>query len=253
MACASANFDQRPGTIGMRGRSLIFLILLLCMRAAAASISGLPLVEVRAQRDSDLLAVFVSGNGGWTKIDRQVSARLAAAGVHVVGVNSLRYFWSRRSPEGATQDLARLLRYYLRFEPAEMRVLLIGFSTGADVLPFLVNRLPADLRARTASVILISPGYEAAFTIHFLELIRQADSHGAALLPEIQRLQPLPVLCVYGAGDFSSLCPALPDQYATVMLIGRGHHVGGRYELLAERILAFAPPNTVRTTETVER
>src|SRR5690348_10902118 len=100
---------------------IVPLMLLMAVRAAAATLSDLPLVEVRAERRSDLLAVFFSGDGGWTTIDRRVSARLAATGVPVVGVNSLRYFWKERSPEQATQDLVRVLRYYLADERPETR------------------------------------------------------------------------------------------------------------------------------------
>src|SRR5690242_4935765 len=76
-------------------------MLLASLRVTAASISDLPLIEVRPEHASDRLAVFFSGDGGWTSIDQRVSARLAVAGVPVVGVNSLRYFWRKRSPEEA--------------------------------------------------------------------------------------------------------------------------------------------------------
>lgn len=228
-------------------------MLLASVQAAATDISDLPLVEVRAQRRSDLLAVFFSGNGGWAGLDQRVSARLAAAGVPVVGVNSFRYFWTQRSPERAAQDLTRVLHHYLSDGRPETRVLLIGYSTGADVLPFLVNRLPEDLRKRVASVSLIAPGHEAVFKIHLLEWIRQTEGRGAPLLPEIERLRPLPLLCMYGQGDDSALCPALPPQYATVTLIGKGHHLGGEYEAIAERILSFAQPGVKRAAQATSR
>ena len=40
-----------------------------------------------------------------------------------------------------------MIRYYLAHLDKK-RVLLIGYSQGADVLPFAVNRLPAATRAR---------------------------------------------------------------------------------------------------------
>jgi len=40
-----------------------------------------------------------------------------------------------------------MIRYYLA-HLAKKRVLLIGYSQGADVLPFAVNRLPAATRKR---------------------------------------------------------------------------------------------------------
>ena len=61
---------------------------------------------------SDLFAVFLSGDGGWAGIDKNVAAALAARGISVAGVDSLRYFWTARTPQGLAADLDRILRYY---------------------------------------------------------------------------------------------------------------------------------------------
>lgn len=203
-------------------------------------LSDLPLVDVPAKGDTRHLAVFYSGDGGWATLDTNVSKRLADAGVNVTGVNSLRYFWSNRPPDRAAQDLARILREKLRTRPAGDKVLLIGYSTGADVLPFIVNRLPEDLVNRIASVSLIAPGHDAVFEIHVRDWIPGSrKKEGLPLMPEIARLPP-PVLCLYGEGDKDALCPELPAEQATTVLIGTGHHLGGDYEAIANRILTFA-------------
>ncbi len=131
-----------------------------------------------------------------------------------------------------------MLRHYLLDRPAGEQVLLIGYSTGADVLPFIVNHLPEDLRARVASVTLIAPGFDAEFQIRLTDWIRGSAPSGTRLLPEAERLS-LPLLCVYGQGDQGVLCPALPVERATTALVGTGHHLGGEYEEIAERILSF--------------
>ena len=55
-----------------------------------------------------------------------------------MGLDSLRYFWSPRTPDGLAADTNRMILYYLTHW-AKKRVLLIGYSQGADVLPFAVN------------------------------------------------------------------------------------------------------------------
>jgi type IV secretory pathway VirJ component len=219
--------------------------LLLCGHAHAqedtspTSIEGLPLEDVRPQGEAKQLAVFYSGDGGWAQLDRGVSARLAAAGVRVIGVSSLRYFWRERQPEEAAGDIARVLRYYLSEVAPDTPVLLIGYSTGADVMPFLVNRLPDLLRARLATVSLIAPGRNAQFVIHVGDWLPGRESRGTPLMPQIERLQ-VPVLCLYGEGDKSALCPDIPPDRATTVRIGEGHHFSGDYEAIARRILSFA-------------
>jgi len=210
--------------------------------------ADLPLVEVPSNGKSDRLAVFYSGDGGWAELDKGVSGQLAAAGVTVVGVNSLRYFWHRRSPDESAQDLIRILQFYLRDRPATEQVLLIGYSTGADVLPFIVNRLPDSLRNRIATVTLIAPSHEASFEIHVADWIPGSSTSGTPLLPEVDQLAP-PLLCIWGEGDRSALCPDLPAARATAVLIGAGHHLGSEYEQIATRVLSFVANHLAGVTQ----
>src|SRR5262249_49795681 len=132
----------------------------------AADVADLPLVEVRATgTPTGTLAVMLSGDGGWASIDRDIGGELAARGVDVIGLTSLRYFWTRRTPESAAADLDRILRHYLAAWGAQ-RVLLLGYSRGADVLPFLAARLAPDLRARVAIVALLGPSRSVDFEFH---------------------------------------------------------------------------------------
>jgi type IV secretory pathway VirJ component len=204
----------------------------------AADIGDLPLQEVHASGTSDEFALLLTGDGGWAGLDQELAARLAASGVPTVGLNSLKYFWSARTPEQAAQDVTRILRHYLSAWNKQ-RVLLVGYSFGADVLPFVVNRLPADLRQRVASVSLLGIDAHASFEVSVTDWVG-SDSGGPATQPELGRIRQLPVLCLYGEGERDSICPGLPPGMATREQVGTGHHFGGEYATLAERILAFA-------------
>lgn len=122
-----------------------------------APLRDLPLVEmVPPAVNGNTFAVIISGDGGWASIDRELGKALVTQGVPVVGLNSLQYFWTRRTPDGAAKDLERILRYYLAAWHRD-QVLLIGYSRGADVLPFMAHRLPDDLRARVRIVAIMGP------------------------------------------------------------------------------------------------
>ena len=49
---------------------------------------------------ADYFAVIISGDGGWASIDRQIGNDLADKGVQVVGLNALKYFWTRKVRPG---------------------------------------------------------------------------------------------------------------------------------------------------------
>jgi type IV secretory pathway VirJ component len=205
--------------------------------AAAQEISDLPLEEVPASGAGQEFALLLTGDGGWAGLDQELAARLAADGVPTVALNSLKYFWTQRTPGETTQDVVRVLRHYLAAWHAR-RVLLIGYSFGADVLPFVVNRLPPDLRARVASVSLLGIDAHASFEVHVAEWVG-GDEGGPPTRPELAELKAVPVLCIYGEGETDSICPQLPPGAVVREQIGTGHHFSGEYARLAERILSF--------------
>jgi type IV secretory pathway VirJ component len=207
-----------------------------------AGVEDLPLVELSAVGDrKPELAVLLSGDGGWAGIDRDVGGALAAAGVPVVGWNSLQYYWHARSPQGAADDLARILRHYLAAWH-EQRAVLVGYSFGADVLPFLVTRLPADLRSKVALVALLGPSHEATFEFHVAEWLGSDGDAGKPTLPEVSRLAGIPLLCVYGEKEEDSLCRDLPAGLARLLPTAGAHHFGGDYTKLATAVLASVGP-----------
>jgi type IV secretory pathway VirJ component len=215
----------------------------LAARAAPAferppEIDDLPVQEVHASGGSDEFALLLTGDGGWAGLDQELAARLAAHGVPTVGLNSLKYFWRERTPEEAARDVARVLRHYFAAWNKQ-RVLLVGYSFGADVLPFVVNRLPAELRARVASVSLLGIDANASFEVRIADWVG-GDNAGPPTRPELAQMAHVPVLCLYGRGEEDSICPQLPPGVATREQIGTGHHFGGEYATLADRILAFA-------------
>jgi type IV secretory pathway VirJ component len=209
-----------------------------------ADIGDLPVTEVRAEGtgSSDEMALMLTGDGGWAGLDQELAAQLAASGVPTVGLNSLKYFWTERSPAETANDVARLMSHYLTAWNKQ-RVLLVGYSFGADVLPFVVNRLPPELRARVATVSLLGVDSNASFEIRIAGWVG-ADDSGPPTKPEVAALGSVPVLCIYGEGESDSICPGLPKspEHAKVTLaeVGKGHHFSGEYSTLAERILAFA-------------
>jgi len=212
---------------------------------ANGGVGDLPLVEVPTKGTPATLAVIFSGDGGWASLDREVGDALAAAGIGVVGVNSLTYFWIKRTPAGGSADLARIVRHY-QAAWSTTRLLLIGYSRGADVLPFLASRLPADLRATVALVALLGPARTTDFEFHLTDWLGGDDPDARPIAPEVAKLRGLRVLCVQGADEDDSLCPTLDATLAQRFVLPGGHHFGGDYGVIATRILAAAAPTDAR-------
>lgn len=206
----------------------------------AAPIADLPLTVVPAAGDaSPWFAVFLSGDGGWVGLDRGVSAELAKHGIPIVGWDSLKYFWSPRTPQGAAADLDRVLRHYSR-EWNKSHVLLVGYSQGADTMPFMVNRLPAASRALVGLTALLGISDSAYFEFHVTHWLG-APSGGIPTAPELKNWSGSPYLCMYGADDLDSACAQQTGRAGLVVKMSGGHHFGGGYASIAAEILKNLP------------
>jgi type IV secretory pathway VirJ component len=216
------------------------------MTPPPAALGDLPVIEVAAQSaaeqstaaPADVFAIIMSGDGGWAGLDQDIAAALSARGIPVVGLDSLRYYWTARTPQGVATDTDRMIRYYLSHF-GKKRVLLVGYSQGADVLPFAVNRLPQATKAQVALTAILGMSEHALFEFHVSSWISD-DASGLPTLPEVNRLTGMPVLCIYGEDEHDSLCPKLdPLKFKVVKLKG-GHHFDGNYAGLANEILNAA-------------
>lgn len=207
--------------------------------AAGDDLADLPLVPIAPQGPgTGLLAVIVSGDGGWRDIDKQIGEWLAARGVGVVGLDSLRYFWSKKPPETIARDLRRIFDHYLALFDARA-VVLIGYSFGADVLPATWRAMaPAD-RDRVVQLSLLGLSTAADFEFHVSGWLGLGHGKRPVAL-DAPSLDPARVQCFYGVEESDSFCRE--PAFAAVERIETkgGHHFDGDYAALARRILEGA-------------
>jgi type IV secretory pathway VirJ component len=208
----------------------------------AWKVEHLPLISVPTKvQGRDEMAVLLTGDGGWAQTDKGLSEALSKGGIPVVGWNSLRYFLTRKSPDRATKDLERILRHYLPLWHKE-KVILIGYSFGADVMPFLANRLPPDLAERVSLIVLLGPSGAADFRFHPTEWLGKVADDSRPVLPEIVKLGSKEILCAYGQAEKESLCLKLPAGKAHLLMRPGGHIIAKSYGPIAESILGHRTP-----------
>src|SRR4051794_22657136 len=180
------------------------ILLLILFSASAVSAATLPLMEVPATHGtSDTLVVFISGDGGWAAIDREISQVLASHGMPVVGLNALKYFWTKQTPESASRDLATIIDRYLGTWQ-KSRVLLIGYSRGADVLPAMITRLPAETQSKIRMLVLLGPSPKVEFEFHVADWMHNSSA-GLLVKPEVDKLSLQRIVCLSGEDDRDSL------------------------------------------------
>jgi type IV secretory pathway VirJ component len=204
--------------------------------ASTAGIANLPLVELPAEPRGPLLAIVLSGDGGWRDVDRSIAQKLQSDGVSVVGWDSLRYFWSKKSPEQTARDLGAVIDTYTSRWGAS-KIALIGYSFGADVLPFAYDHLSPEAKVRVVQLSLLGFAPAADFEITVSGWLGAApDKDALPTEPALVPIDPTMVQCFYGASEDDSACPLLTEK-AEVIRVPGGHHFDNDYGALARRIL----------------
>ncbi|HIQ18927.1 MAG TPA: type IV secretion system protein VirJ [Novosphingobium capsulatum] len=191
----------------------------------------------------DLVAVYFSdAMGGATGPGEGVIAALQAHGVPVVAVNSPSLFRFGRDRVFVDALVARAMRLAL-LRSGAARVVLVGSAFGADVLDTGLGAVPANLRARIASVVLLGPGRAVYFHADPIGLLHVSGPDSDPRRT-VRMLHGLPVTCVFGLGDRGSLCPAPELAGARRIGIDDGHLLLRHYRAWAQQATqaALFPP-----------
>ncbi len=204
---------------------------------AETDATALPVVDTPAAgtESPSALAIFYSGDGGWRDLDKTIGDALAVEGIHVVGVDSLRYFWSEKRPRQIAEDLQTIVA---AADPTgALPVALLGYSFGADTLPFAVPLLDDALKDRLSLIGLLAPGLETGFEVSIGGWLGLSTGD-EAIVPQIAALPADKVLCVEGRDEESSACADPSLSGVARLTLDGGHHFDGNYDALAARIRA---------------
>jgi type IV secretory pathway VirJ component len=206
---------------------------------------------------ADVMVVVYSGDGGWSDLDEGLGKAMVDLGVPVLGISSFKYFWRPRPAEIAGPELdAAVAKYQAIWH--KRRVLLIGFSFGADVVPSILANVTPATRASIAQIVLLSPSRDVNFEIEMEDYMvanwfttkMRVFTQWLNPIPHYPAIPPLaalngapPVACYYGKEQQDeSLCTdaGLP-RWVVVHPMPGTHHFDANYPALAERLIKDFP------------
>ncbi|MGH2648008.1 MAG: AcvB/VirJ family lysyl-phosphatidylglycerol hydrolase [Ginsengibacter sp.] len=205
------------------------------------SISDLPLNIVNAATidTGKSLVMYITGDGGWNTFSKNLSQQFATKGYPVVSLNSKKYFWDKKTPEQSAADVTKIITTYQKIWNRK-KILLVGYSFGADVTPFLFSHLSKELSDEIEGICLLSPSKNTDFEIHLLDMI--GGSSGDQSVPDaINKISNKPITLLFGENENNFPLNKLTiKNYVSVKLTG-GHHYDGDEETVCNTLLKYVP------------
>lgn len=197
----------------------------------------LPLTVLETKPAMDTMAIVYSGDGGWRDLDSELGGYLQSQGVPVIGVDSLRYFWAKRTPQETADDLKRIIDTYTE-KWGVTNVVLVGYSFGADVIPASYNLLPKATKRRVKQLSLLALSKEVDFEISVTGWLGMSGAgEGGTTVDDIAKIKSGLVQCIYGTEEDDDPCPSMKPSGVETVAIDGGHHFDEDYQALGKRIL----------------
>lgn len=210
----------------------------------SADLRGQPLITIDpVGQPNGELAVIISGDGGWAGLDRELARGLALKGMRVIGLDSLKYFWTKRSLAQTADTLEEIIEYFTGKYGLKSATL-AGYSFGANIIPFIVNRLPDHTRGKIRLIALLAPDATAQLEFHFGNWLGVEDQTKLMVGPEVEKISGPQISCYWGSEEDQSPCPELGRHGANSVKLPGGHHFNGDFKKLADLIAASPAYNS---------
>jgi len=207
-------------------------------QSETSKIDELPLIVIPSSVESTAPLFFlISGDGGWTSFDNAFCELLAKKGIPVVGLDAKRYFWNAKSPNETTSVLAPVIEKYMK-QWNRNGFILAGYSFGADLVPFIGNKLSEALKSRLSGLMLLSPDRYGDFEIHLTDML----SLGIAkrkynIVEEVKKITTPQVVCIFGQEEESINIRSFKEAGSKISLLPGDHHYNKNVIALVDMIL----------------
>lgn len=212
-------------------KQMIFFLMLMAAGASTGLMAQEPLpVKQYAAKDTHLpLVVYISGDGGWNNFTSSLETAINKKGYALISLNSRSYFWEKKLPTVAARELADYLNRYLA-QHSHDQIIFMGYSFGADVLPFILKELPPGLLEKIKGALLLAPSSSTDFEIHLSDMLGIGASRGMKVADGINALSIDKIVAVFGAEDHDFPLDQIRNRHFSSVSLPGGHHFEGNTE-----------------------
>ena len=181
---------------------------------------------------------FISGDGGVRHFFADLCQDIHQAGYTVAALDANGFFWKRKSPTQAAELVSSYLQRELSQRP-NVKLVLAGYSFGADAVPFIVNALPFELRQKLISVLLLSPSASTDLEIHIADMFVEGRKRSMDVVQAVNHMGEVKTVTIVGSEEHQFPVADIRLKNYTNEIIPGGHHFDGRPDLVATAMLRY--------------
>ena len=192
--------------------------------SAQQEISQLPLIAQPSQMDpAKPLVFYITGDGGWNKFSKALTQELLDEGFPVVSLDASKYFWSKKTASESATVVASAINHFSELWKRN-QVIFLGYSFGADVMPFIYNEAQKNLKTKVRGICLLSPSTRTDFEVHVMEMLGAKSSRGESVVKAINNVNAQMILLVFGDDEKDFPVQELTVKNCKTVVLPGGHH-----------------------------
>jgi len=183
--------------------------------------------------------LYITGDGGWNKFSKNLCESFTLKGFPVVALNSAKYFWEKKSASQTSTDVTEIIRHFQKLWNKK-NIILVGYSFGADVAPFVYNLFNKEVASNIVNINLLSPSAKTDFEIHVMVMLGGSGG-GESVTNAINKINNKQLLLIFGEDESDFPIEELKIKNYTRIKLTGGHHYDGDEQTVCNTILKYLP------------
>ena len=113
----------------------------------------------------------------------------------------------------------------------------MGYSQGAEIVPFVLTRLPEEMKSKVISMVMLSPELSTDFEVHITNMLGLGNKENTYdVIAEISKIQDTRQICIFGENENTKVPEILRSTQVETVLIPGDHHYKSNSTLIVQKM-----------------
>lgn len=199
--------------------------------------TAFPVKEWSTNAQSPLI-FYISGDGGLNKFSTSLCEYIHSSGYSITALDAKSYFWNKKTPDLAASDIDNYINNHFKNQKNQ-RLILVGYSFGADVIPFIINKLSQKTKTTLQTLILLSPSSSTDFEIHVIDMLGWEKKRKMDVVNEVNQLGSIKTITIFGSDENNFPVNQIRLKNFSNEILPGGHHFEGNTDEVGNTLMKY--------------